>query len=156
MREHTPRQGELYCLFDLMIAQVGCSSDLRGYLLENAQKLHGVGSSSEAAHGRRESSSSGADVCKMAMCVGLPPSRNFSASALEAGCTKGRGFVSRCNNGLVQALLHGLDCGISSELLRKDSQLYIRELALVVNALTPVVYTSGLVESQQQQEPIAA
>lgn len=124
---------------------MGCSSDLRGYLLENAQKLHGAGSSSEAAgpSGRADAS-----VCKMAMCVGLPPSRNFSASTLEAGCTKGRGFVSRCNNGLVQALLHGLDCGISTELLRKDSQLYIRELALVVRALTPVVYSSGLVEQQ--------
>jgi len=127
---------------------VGCSSDLRGYLLENAQKLHGAGSSSEASGpggGRADAS-----VCKMAMCVGLPPSRNFSASSLEAGCTRGRGFVSRCNNGLVQALLHGLDCGISTELLRKDSQLYIRELALVVRALTPVVYTSGLAEQTAQ------
>jgi hypothetical protein len=134
--------------------KVGCSSDLRGCLLENAQKLHGssAGGGGGGGRGKKKDTANGAqatsngNVCKMAICLGVPPSRNFSATALEAGCTNGKGFIRRCNNTLVQGLLYGLDCSISSELLEPEGALYVQEVAQVLANIPFVSYGSTAAE----------
>lgn len=124
--------------------KVGCSSDLRGCLLENAQKLHGGtgGNRSKEAAEEEEGEQTGPNVCKMAICVGLPPMRNYSAATLQTGCAKGKGYVNRCFNALVQGLLYGLDCSVSHELLARDNSLYIPQVAQVIRRMPVVAYGS--------------
>lgn len=123
--------------------KVGTSSDLRACLLENSKKLQcgggGGGSGRRNTHLPPPTPEAAATLglCKMAMYVGLPPVRNYSALSLDRSCTKGRGWVSRCNNALVLALLHGLETSISEELLDERSPLYIQELAQSVESFRP-------------------
>lgn len=122
--------------------KVGCSSDLRASLLENSKKLQcggGGGSSqrrgkSSAAAPAAQTEDTAAGLCKLVMWVGLPPVRNYSAPELDRSCTKGRGWVSRCSNALALALLHGLDCGLSEELLQEGNPLFIKDLRQSVDA----------------------
>jgi hypothetical protein len=67
-------------------------------------------------------------TCRVALCIVVPPYRNFGTHRLRAACERGRELSTRCLDALEIARQYGLACVVSSELCRPDSPLYCREL----------------------------
>lgn len=70
----------------------------------------------------------GGDQWKKLLWVALPPYRNFTAQDLKNAGRHGRGWSSRCTKTAEFAMEHGLDWGVSREMLDNNSPYYVAEL----------------------------